>query len=238
MSEDRLRRVATIGLALAAIGMIAAGVHHVRCTATLMPVGGDGSATSETLPCVETYPEAILLVAVAVGLVGAIAALWAAYSLGRTDAKLSAGRVVVALAAIALLVPTILPILGWASVGFNVRFAADQPDGGRYCTGGSGSMSMPFWLQTSTCLSVLGVIATPLIAVAGALAAIAATRGSRKVLLASVTVAMLALALYVGWIVRGQAEFARSSLIPLLGVLLLAAAIPMLREKRLSEAAQ
>lgn len=224
MCEARLRRMALLGLALAALTMTAAGVHHVRCEGTVtIPTG----ASSGSLPCVETFPGEWLPVLAALGLAGAIAALAAAYRLGRADAKLTAGRVVVGLAAVALLIPAVLPIAGWASVGFDVRLKADQPDGRSYCTGAF--TQPPFWLQTPTCLTWLDLIMTPLLGLAGGLAAFAASRGSRSALLAAVATASFAFTLYVAWIVAGEARLAPSSLVPFLGLLLVAAAIPLLR---------
>lgn len=230
------RSLAWLGLALVAIGIGMPGFHHVRCEGT----AGDAAARGEPIdmprPCAETFPGELLPIAIVIGVVGAVTLFAGARTLAREGERGTAARFIVGAAALALLIPTALPIAGWASVGFDLDLQADQPDGGRSCAGASGR-GMPFWLQTPTCVGWLDLILTPLVLVAGILAGVAAARGSRTLLLASLALAGVGLAIHASSIALGVAEWATTSLVPLLGILLAVLAVPLLRAKSFIEGA-
>lgn len=211
-----VRRLASIGLALAAIGLVVPGFHHIRCTA--VPEGSTSGS-----PCVETFPVALVPIAAFGGLVGACLALYGAFRLAREERD-AAARVVLGLAALALVVPTALPIASWAWVGFDVGVASP----GEGCTSVASITDLPLWLQHATCLRWPDLVMTPLVFAAGAIAAFGARNASRGLTLAALIVAGAALATFVFALVRDEVYLGETWIVPLAGAVLLAGALGLL----------
>lgn len=216
-----LRNVAIAGLVLASIGLLIPGFHHVRCSVT-SEEGPDVSA-----PCVETFPSITVPIAGALGLLGALVAIGAAIGLWRAGDGRTSARAVLAVAALALLVPTLLPIAGWASAGFDLGIAKPQDGGWSGCTGRLGRSW--FWLQTPVCVRWLDLIVTPLGALAGLLALVASHRGSARFTLAALASAAIALLVFAAWLALGLAYLAKQWIVPLAGIALLAGALAILQ---------
>lgn len=213
MEPTRLRTLAHVGVALAFLGVLVPGFHHVRCEAVLEGSGAD-------MACAETFPASVAFGTALIGVVGALVALAAALRLGDR-------RVFLGLAAVALLVPAATVLAGWSAVGFDLALASGQPDGGSSCTGTAGIREMPLWLQTPTCLGGLDLVRVPILFLAGLAATLGAMRLDRRALLAGLALGATALAALVGWLAIGAARLDVSWALPALGVALLAAAARM-----------
>lgn len=202
---------------MVALGLLVPGFHHARCTTTL---SSDGAGESV---CAETFPRAIADTAALIGIAGALLTLAIILRLARAEPG-AAARALLALGALALLVPTLLPLAGWASAGFDLAFSTD----GRGCRGDLGGTT-PLWLQTSTCVTPLDVLLVPLGAVAGALAAASAGIASSRLALAAAVAGGAGAVAYAASFAGGDAHASPAWTLPLLGVALVAASVLLLR---------
>ena len=218
----RHRVLVPIAIAMVALGLLVPGFHHVRCVAVLESPGAstDGG-------CEETFPVAFAIAAAAVGVVGAALAIGLALSLAHREPR-AAARLLLAIGALALLVPTVLPLAGWASTGFDLATPKLSPHGNMQCSGTAGR-DPPFWLTTSTCITWIELVLVPLGAFSGALAAFAHPRRSRGLLHAALAVFGLATAVALLALLMGDARVAIVWIVPVAGACLLAASALLLR---------
>lgn len=208
-----------IGLTLAAIGVVVPGFHHSVCR---MSVHTDESGgRTESSGCDETFPGELVPLAGLVGLVGVVVSLYAAFRMTRSDAR-TASRVILGLASLALLVPTLPVLATWTYVGFDLSIRE-----GNGCSGGT-FHDVPLWIQHTTCVSVADLFMTPMTALAGAFAAFAAWRPRPWPVVASIAAASATLAVFVVGFARDEIDLAPQWTVPLAGAVLLAGALGLL----------
>ncbi|GEM_PF-3681680 len=202
-----MRRAAWIALALCATFLALAEMDHVRCVTV--------SIAAQPPPepsCATTYGPRLAL---PLGIL-ALASGAATLLLARRDGT----RVVVALAAALLVVPALIVLSGWASVGFHVQIAQPQPDGGTYCTGPGAVRPLPIYLLSApTCLRAAEAVRLGLLAVAACLAVGAVVLARRSWAFAAAGLVLVAFAADL----LAQPLYAAGWALPLMAAGLLAA---------------